>query len=279
MNISDNLSDKQNIANDEVFKLFKNKVSKISSAGSWLSVFSNSFTGLSLLISKISPSLKTKLDKLSTRITQFSYIPYGLDGMLNGIKKKNLFQSMGFLGELVLPWFGNMKNIYLIRGIATGTDQVWVATEDKHKNIFKNGFFPDWITGIKETSKAMLQLLIEIIEDPISTLLSKEPKGHLAALSSFGGVFSGLGYLMTGAENFFGPIRDIMASAFDVDLLKYPNRIFSGVGFILESVFDLVARWIPDENTRLAINHFSQAVGRFALEAYKNSDPASLKTQ
>jgi hypothetical protein len=273
------INDQNRQISDKQIKVpkFLKFIASLSPPSSWFSVSTNLFVGLMQLLSSIKPEFKKITEKISTSFTQLSYVPYALDGMLNGIKKKNFFQSLGFFGELILPWFANTKNMYLIRGMATGTDQVWVATEDKHKDRFKDGYFPDWITGIKETVKSMFELGIEIIENPISTLLSKEPKGHLAALSSFGGVSAAFGYLLSGSENIFGPIRDLSASAFDFDLLKYPERMLAGVAFIMESVFDLVARWIPDENIRLAINHFSQAAGRYALEAYKNSDPAAKK--
>lgn len=223
----------------------------------------------------LSDGNRNKINSLVDFITNMSMMPYGADGMWKGIKKHNPFQALGFFMEIFSVWFSNLKTKYLIRGMATGIDQIWVATDFKLSDKYKNGNMLNWKNGFVDVVKASGQLLKEIIMDPVSTLITSKSKGHHAILSTIGDIVATLGFVFTGKENIFGPIRDISGILFDFELLLRDKLIqkFSGVFFILESAFDFLARVMDNNILRIAVNSLSLASGRLALSLYKASDP------
>lgn len=218
---------------------------------------------------------KAALD-LSTKITQLFYTAYGSSGFLNGLKKKNVYQMLGFGGEAIFPWLGKLKDIYLLRGMATGLDQLWSATDPRFAalNRFKNGTFPDLKTGFVEMSKELGNMIIEILKNPVKTLLTTKPKGHPIVASSVGNVISTLGFLSTKNSKIFGPIRDLSAFMFDIEMLFKDSIKERGCGalFIAESLFDFAARVMPTDGSKQFLSCMSHAVGRLALHLYKSSD-------
>jgi len=170
---------------------------------------------------------------------------------------------------------------YLVRGAGTGTDQIWVATDQKLKDEegIEEGRFMTWSDGFTKVPKICLKMLQEIIKNPIETIFTFKPKGHNALISSIGDIVSTLGFAITGKENIFGPIRDFAGALFDWELLLSSKSMqkVSGILFILESAFDFIARFMPKDNLRLFMNHLSIGSGRAALMCYKNSDPNANK--
>ncbi len=223
----------------------------------------------------LNESTRNKITNTVDFITNLSFIPYGLDGMWKGIKKRNPFQTFGFFMETISVWFSNLKTKYLTRGLATGTDQIWVATDYKLAGKYKDGNMLNWQNGFVDVPKASWQLLKEIFKDPIGTLITTKSKGHHAILSTLGDIVATLGFAITGNESFFGPLRDISGVLFDFELLLRDKLMqkFSGVFFILESAFDFLARIMGSNSMRIAVNSLSHASGRLALSLYKNSDP------
>ena len=237
-----------------------------------------------LQLSDLGEGTKKKLSKLVNNITSFSFSPYAISGVKNGIIKKNPFQTFGFLLEAVSVWFGDLKDKFLIRGLATGTDQIWVATDPNLPQI-KDGKFETWTEGFTLTAKTAWKLLKEIFTDPLKTLWTFKfnvnkglsfdvSKGHHALFSSFGDIIATLGYALTGKEKLFGTVRDTASWFFDLSMLfsKHAMQKTAGVFFILESTFDFIARFIDNKFTRLFVNQLSHASGRIALTCYKNSD-------
>jgi hypothetical protein len=234
-------------------------------------------------LTSIPDDMKQKLSKAVNLLTNLSFVFYGADGIRIGAMKKNPYQTLGFLLELVTVWLSDVKMKYLIRGAGTGTDQIWVATDQKLKNEFgiEDGRFDNWKEGFIKVPLTCFKMLKEIISNPRETIFTLKPKGHNALISSIGDIAASLGFGLTGNENIFGPVRDIAGALFDWELLLSPNILqkISGVLFILESSFDFIARYMPSDNMRLFMNHLSLGAGRAALMCYKNSDVnASKKT-
>ncbi len=218
-------------------------------------------------------------------------MPYGISGMNQGLDKKNPFQAIGFLGESILPWFGNLKNIYLIRGLSAGIDQMWDFTDRNIPDKYAKGFFPDFLTGFKESTKACFKLLKEIGQDPMKTLIPVrfdkvanswkfESKGHNGLLSTIFDVVASVGFMLTGKEKFFGPMRDLASWLFDIEL-TFQDKLAkkaSGLLFIMEGVLDFVARYLnKNQDMRLFVNMLAHASGRGALMLYKNSCASAQK--
>lgn len=259
-----------------------NAIHSIDKYATYTALFSN-FAGAFTQIIGVSDELKAKLSKIIDLITNLSFIPYGLDGIRIGAKeKKNPYQSFGFFLELFTVWLTNLKMKYLIRGAGTGTDQIWVATDEKLKELgIEEGRFDTWADGFIKVPQICFKMLKEIIANPIKTIFSFESKGHNALISSIGDIISTLGFAITRKESIFGPIRDISAAIFDWELLLSPKPLqkLSGMLFILESVFDFLARFMPNNSLRLFMNHISIGSGRAALMCYKNSDPNANKNK
>jgi hypothetical protein len=255
------------------------KVDNLSTAATILSNVGGAF----MQLCNFPDSVKNSFANIINNISNFSFIPYGLDGMKRAfLENKNPYMFLGFMLETSMVWMSDLKNKYLIRGAATGTDQIWVATENKLEEKdpirFKNGKFQTWKDGFIETPKACIAMLKDIVKDPIKVLTTidkeKGSKGYYALLSSMGSIASTLGYFLTGNEKIFGTMRDISGVLFDWEMLFHKKLIAkaSGAMFITESVLDFMARFINQDNTRLFVNMFSHAFGRLALQLYKASN-------
>jgi hypothetical protein len=218
---------------------------------------------------------RNNITKTVDFITNMSFIPYGFDGMLKGLKKCNPFQSFGFIMETISVWFSNITTKFLIRGLATGTDQIWVATDYKLAGKYKDGNMLNWKNGFVDVPKASWQLLKEIFNDPFGTLITTKSKGHHAVLSTLGDIVATLGFAITGNESYFGPLRDASGVLFDFELFLREKLIqkLSGLFFILESSLDFLSRFMSSNSSRIAVNSLAHASGRLALSLYKNSDP------
>jgi hypothetical protein len=273
--------------NAEISQVRSSYIKKSASIASNCTLVANLFGALCSVL-PLPRIVKEKVEKAVTLVTKVGFVPYGIDGLTNGYKKKNIFQAVGFALEAILPWFANLKNMFVFRRISTGTDQIWAFTDPILKDRFPNGIFPDWLTGIRETYAAVLQLLKEIIRDPISTLLpikkgldgklKCEIAGHHGLLSTLGDYVAGIGFITTGFERFFGSIGDFAASLFDSQLVfnseNNPKQRKSGAFFMGEGLLDFLARYAKGD-LRLCINQLAHASGRYALELYKNSDSIS----
>lgn len=244
--------------------------------------------GSAAMLTSMPDSAKAMIERTVNFITSFSYIPYGLSGMNQGIEKKNIFQVLGFLGEVIMPWFGNLKDIYLIRGLDAGVNQVWEYCDRNSSGKYQDGYFPTYLEGAKETMRICWKLLREMISKPFASInpveydsknqsWSFKPSGHNGLLSSIFDVIASVGYLVTGKEKLFGPLRDLGSWLFDFEL-AFQNNIkkrSAGILFIIESAFDFVARYLNNNMARLFVNMLSHASGRVALMLYKNSDKAA----
>lgn len=255
---------------------------KFDGIASWTAIISN-VTGAFLELMNIPDKTKKVMSNAVDKITNVSFLPYGLDGMRKAFfENKNPYMFLGFLMELTMVWMSDLKNKYLIRGAATATDQIWVATQhklmDKDADRFKDGKFQSWSDGLLETPKACVEMLKDIVKSPIKVLTHIDPKkgtgGYFALLSSIGSFASTVGYLLTRNEKLFGTIRDISGVLFDWEMLLDSKTIrkFSGAFFIAESALDFAAKFIEDNSTRLFVNMLSHASGRQALQLYKNSN-------
>jgi hypothetical protein len=240
-----------------------------------------------LQLMNIPEKAKAVIAKFVDLVTNFSFIPYGLDGMKKAFfENKNPYMLLGFAMELSMVWMSDLKNKYLIRGAATGTDQIWVATKhklmDKDAERFQDGKFKTWRDGLIETPKACLEMMKDIFTNPGKALATIDKErgtgGYYALLSSIGSASSTIGYFLTRNEKLFGTIRDISGCLFDWEMLlaKTLTEKFSGVCFIAESVLDFAAKFIDDNDTRLFVNMLSHASGRQALQLYKASNETSI---
>ncbi len=245
-------------------------IKKLPMIAAEIATYSN-IAGAFLELSPIPKSLRKTVESVITWITKLSFIPYGAQGIVNGLRKNNLVQAIAFLGEPIFAFMGNLKTIYLLRGFATGADQLPVATEKITEKKFGK-VFPDMKTGVIETGKAIVQLLTEMLSNPFETLFNTKSTGHMALLSSIGDMISTVGFLATGKEKIFGPLRDISAFAFDWEMLlsEKPLEKKAGAFFILEQFLDYFARFVP-ERLRLFTNMLSHASGRKALQFYVGS--------
>lgn len=252
---------------------WKKNLDKAASYSSWAALLAN-LIGAPLMLMKFGDKTKNFIEKTVNNILNLSFMFYGASGMANGREKKNIFMVLGFLGEMIFPWFGKLKYTYLLRGLPTGMDQLWVATDPRLSHKFKDGLFPDFKTGFKEVSKMLGTLMKEFLQNPFKTMFTMDTKGHHAFLSSVGSAIASIGYIITGKEGIFGPLRDFSGPLFDWAMLASKNSLqkVSGGFFMLESIFDFMARFFDGQYPRLACNMLSHACGRFALELYKNSD-------
>ncbi len=265
-------------------------IHKMDKYACFSNIIFNVFGAFTMLTSIPAP-LKKNIEKFVGFITNLSYVPYGISGGNQGVDKKNPLQAIGFFAEAILPWFGNLKDIYLLRGLSAGVDQVWEYADRNLPAKYGKGFFPDYMTGLKETFKACYKLLKEIAQDPLKTIFpvkfdksSKswkfESKGHNGLLSTIFDVIASVGYMLTGKEKLFGPMRDLASWLFDVEL-AFQDKLAkkaSGLLFIMEGVLDFVARYLnKNQDMRLFVNMLAHASGRSALMLYKNSCASAQK--
>ncbi len=256
---------------------WKQVLDQVESKSCWLALGAN-FLGAILMKMGFSETIQKRIETIVSTILKLSFLPYGFSGIADGYVRNNIFTMLGFTGELIFPWLGNLKNIYLIRGLPTATDQLWTATD--HHVSYKNGVFPDIKTGFFEVSKALGKLAKELVTQPAKSLLTLTTKGHHAFLSSIGSATATIGYALTGAEKGFGYLRDFSGPLFDWGMLLEKEIIkkASGICFLFESLFDGLARVTKGNHNKLAFNMLSQGSGRLALMLYKNSSPVATVT-
>ncbi len=257
---------------------WKQVLDQVESKSCWLALGAN-FLGAILMKIGLSEASQKRIESVVSTVLKLSFLPYGLSGIADGFVRKNIFTMLGFTGELFFPWLGSLKNIYLIRGLPTGTDQLWTATD--HHVSYKKGIFPDFKTGFFEVSKALGKLTKELFTAPMKNLLTLETKGHHAFLSSVGSATATIGFALTGADKVFGLLRDLSGPLFDWGMLleKEMMKKASGTCFLFESLFDGLARYLAKTNhSKLALNMLSQGCGRLALMLYKNSSPVATVT-
>lgn len=262
---------KENLKNPPWKKMLK----KAENLSSWTAFGANLIGAAFVGLKEVPENVKELIEKGVNLILNLSFSFYGLSGVANGIVKKNAAMVAGFGMEMIMPWLGDIKKTYLLRGLGTGLDQLRLPV-DEHSPEYKDGIFPDWATGFKEIAKVVKKLSTEIVKNPIEGLFSKGKEGNRIVFSSAGQIASTLGYFATGSEKFWGELRDFAGSFFDVSMLfeKDPALKTSGVFFLLESVFDFSARRFK-ESSRIALNMLSHACGRLACMMYKDSDPVA----
>lgn len=252
---------------------WKKKFDRIESLATWIT-FAANLIGAPLLQMGISDQAKKRIESLVNTILNLSFTVYGANGVVNGTEKKNIFMVLGFLGEMIFPWFGKLKYTYVLRGLPTGMDQLWVATDPRLEHKYPGGRFKDYSTGFREVSSVLATLMKEFVTNPFKTMFTLKTGGHHAFLSSLGSAVASIGFMLTGIENIFGNLRDFSGPLFDWAMLisEKPLQKVSGVFFMLESVFDFMARFFSNNWSRVSLNMLSHACGRLALMLYKNSD-------
>lgn len=257
------------------WKQAKRMVKQAENISSWTAFGVNLLGAAFVGLKEVPENIKTVIEKSVNSILNVSFSFYGLSGVLNGIGKKNVAMVAGFAMEMFMPWLGDIKKTYLLRGIGTGLDQLWMPV-DQHSPEYIDGIFPDWNTGLKQIGKVVKKLSKDILKNPITGLFTKDKEGHRIVFSSAGQIASTLGYFATGSEKFWGELRDFAGSFFDVSMLfeKDTSRKTAGVFFLLESIFDFSARKFK-ESSRIALNMLSHACGRLACMIYKDSDPST----
>ncbi len=264
-----------NPPNENTAPAWKKVLDLVESKSCWLALGAN-FLGAILMKMGLSEAAQKRIESVVATILKMSFLPYGLSGIADGFVRKNIFTMLGFTGELFFPWLGNLKNIYLIRGLPTGTDQLWTATD--HHVSYKNGIFPDFKTGFFEVTKALGKLTKELVSNPIKSLFTLETKGHHAFLSSVGSATATIGFGLTGMDKIFGWLRDLSGPIFDWGMMLEQSwmKKISGSFFMLESIFDGLARYSMKANhNKLALNMLAHGCGRLALMLYKNSSPVA----
>lgn len=286
------IDDDESVFKKETRSVIDFVVDKLPTYTAYLASATNLLGGV-MEFFNLSDKNKKYIEDMCSWMIKFSFFPYGFSGIVNGIKKKNIYQAVAFLGEPFFALCGTLKDIYVLRGLPTGLDQIPVATEKITKKIFGTASFPTWMDGVKEVPKACWTLtkeigswifdklssplkatkaLVNIAKDPKTFLKNYQANGHSALISSIGSMAAATGYMITGNESIFGPMRDFSGPFIDWEMLmgETLREKVAGVFFILESIFDFGARFVPKQ-LRLALNLISHACGRFALEQYKET--------
>ena len=270
-------SDKQ--IKGSMAKTWKKLIYHLDKFANWSAIAAN-VGGAFLQLTSLPDQYKDQLSKIVDTVTNLSFTPYSLDGLrIAATEKKNLFSAIGYAFEGINVWLSNLKTKYLIRGLGTGLDQIWVATDkrlaQKTNGRIKDGRFSSYSEGIVMTLKECGTMLKEIVQDPFNTILKLKSDGYHALVSTLGDIVATVGFALTGQEKLFGTVRDVAAAFFDMEMVlsEDPTQKLSGAMFISESILDFVARFMPAENLKLFVNQLSHASGRLAIHLYKQSDP------
>jgi len=274
------VKEENKVSSDKPIDKFWHFVKASDKVTTALSVLANLLASYSMFSKGLSGKISKKVSAIADKIFNLSFISYGLDGIRIGIKNKNPFTVFGFALEMISVWLSDTDTKYLVRGAATGTDQIWVATDKKLEKVlpgkFAKGAFTNWSDGFKYVPQACWDLTKEIVANPVKTLFTLKNEGHQAWLSTLGDISATVGYLFTGWKEFFGPVRDAAGVIFDWAMILEDNILakISGFFFVTESMLDFVARMQP-KKMGLALNHLSFAANRIALMCYKASNPSS----
>lgn len=238
--------------------------------------YANFFGAFLEVLPNVSKKVINFVETANKWITRFGFLPFGADGFLTGARKKNIIAAASCLLEPVCAFIGDLTNMYWVRRLAVGLEQLPYAHEHKTGAEFKS-----FGEGLKKVPKAILEIGLEMIKNPFKTLLTKDQKGHLALLSTIGDLISFSGFVAFGEakEKLFGFIGDVSGAIFDVAALfeKAKSARTAGKLFLAEAGLDFTARFAG--KNRMAVNQLAHGVGRLALEYYKNGQRENLEIE
>lgn len=195
----------------------------------------------------IESPLKKWINHASMLASKTHLLTYAFSGLEAAIRDKNLLLITSFLIEGFSAVFSNVRNLYLMRGIATALDQLPGAFAD-HSLGGRN--FDSYFGGLMKSFSAWGKILSEFIQDPSIAL--REQKGHMLGVSS---VFMIIGSLFGLGVNdkIGGSIRDLFGALGDIGLTRTRHRDaqIGGWSYLFGSFFDFIARFFSSTTAKM----------------------------
>ncbi len=219
--------------------LFKTISNFISSKG----VFFTTFVATALNVISapiralnIESPLKSLLNKASMFASKAHLLTYAFSGIESARDENNPILLFSFFLEGVSACISNVRNLYLMRGIATALDALPSAFED-HSIGRKFSSYGECFTKSMATWKTIIK---EFFEDP--TVVFTKNKGHLLGISSIITIIGSI--LGLTVNDKLGTIRDISGALGDVGLAMKKNKTIkaSGFSYLFGSFMDGIAR-------------------------------------
>lgn len=189
--------------------------------------------------------LSDKFNKVSMFATKTHLIALAFSGIKAAIDEKNPLLVASYIAEGMCALAGNVRDLYLMRGLATALDPLSGAFAHKIGRGFKS--FGECTV---KSWDAFSEMIKEILQDPL--VIFKEQKGHDIVVSSIVTFCSSL-YGLFVNDKVGGTMRDLSGALSDIGVYRLPSdkAQVAGISYIAGSVFDCIARFFSHDTAKL----------------------------
>jgi hypothetical protein len=252
---------------------------KIMTAANGFGIFA---TGASVLTRATnyqqSKGKETFFDKLAAFAVKSSMGINSLYNVFNGVKQKSIFDTFGFLGELIIASAAPYKYVNLLRGL---TFCLYQTPQFLTSNLV-GGELP-----VSKTWSENFNILTDRLPKAFKHLFSKdtyklsELKNNSGLITGmWGGIFSVLGvgfWSITGDSKIGGAVKGIGEGLVDLFQVipkehwtcKRTNYIKSGMSFIAGTASDIASRLMSNEPVTRDLSFFFSGIGRWFMSLSK----------
>lgn len=230
-----------------------------------LNIFTSGVTAIGSAMTK-NDNFNALLQKLASFGAKASMGVNSLFNILNGHKKKDLANVIGYTGELAVAVLAPYKLLGLLRGATFSTYQTSNILANV-KPMTESKTYGDYVSQVKER----LPILMKKIFTPKSYLNLKENAGFITggwgSILSYTGV---LGWAATGSTKFGGWVKgigEVLVDSYQVLTKEHWQRkkqfyIGSGISFVIGSLCEIVSKQRNNDPVTMALYFFGSGIGR-----------------
>lgn len=190
------------------------------------------------------------------------------------IYSKNFLMAMGFANDIGIAGLVGLDNLYLARGMASGT---YNAAEALNRSRNKDSF-----KSLDEHVRHVFKALVSLGKNFFSKdILKNFQNSDKAMYASVGGILANLGtglWMLSGQTKIPTIIRDVGGVMMDVEQLNlghlrkgHKNYFFSGVALLVGTVADFMQRCMPKyKDIFVPLTFIGDGLGRHLLRLHQN---------
>jgi len=269
----------ENISEEHGLSSIDDVMKKLMTAANGFGIFATGASALSRAVNyQASKDKETFFDKLAGFAVKGSMGINSAFNVYNGIRKKSIFDTAGFLGELVIASAAPYKFVNLLRGLTFCLYQ----TPEFLTSTLVGGKLPksaSWEDNLKIISERLPKAFSQLFkaETYKPEMLSKSA-GLITGM--WGGIISLLGvgfWGLTGNSSIGGAIKGVGEGLVDLFQVipkehwesKKTNYIRSGFSFIAGTAADIASRLMGNEPLLRDICFFFVGIGRWFMSLSK----------
>lgn len=184
--------------------------------------------------------LKEAFNKVSMLATKLHLVTYAFSGIESAIKANNPILLASFAAEGACALLGKVRNLYLMRGIATALDALPAGFEKFISKKYGSNKFKSYGECWQKSCEAFTTMLGDFVKSPLG-IFSKNQGHDLVVSSVITTIASVLGLTV---NDKFGVLRDFSGTFGDIGMARNKNKKlkFAGIGYFSGSMSDFIAR-------------------------------------